>query len=937
MRIPLATYRLQFNPDFRFPAARAILPYLADLGVSDIYASPVFAVTPGSTHGYDVADPNEINPELGGRPALEELIGAAAGHGLGWLQDIVPNHMAFHPANRMLMDIFEFGADSPYFRFFDADWDHPDESLHGRLLTPVLGRPYGEALAGGDIRLVYGEGRLAVEAGSLRFPLLVESYPLFLAPGAEDPIDRPGGPQAGAAAKLRELLNAWPLGPEPGLPAAGRHRHLRALREGLAELDRAEAEVHAFIERRLTAFNGQPGETEALDRLDQLLARQRFRLSYWKVATEEIDYRRFFNINGLICLRLRDEAVIRETHALILELVRGGRFTGLRIDHVDGLFDPGRYLKYLRDRIEDVYVVVEKILAPGESLPAWPVQGTSGYDFLNLLNGVFCRTGNRRAFDRVYVRFTGLRAPFRELVAAKKKLILEKHMTSDLDNLARMLKTMAARQRSGRDLTFAAVRRATAELMARFPVYRTYIDGRARGDEDLRYTETALRAAAAAAPDVGPVFDYLGSILFPRLEAERFEDEPPGLREFVMRLQQFTGPLAAKGFEDTVLYIYNRLLSLNEVGGDPEPFGLTRPAFHRAVRERARAWPQALNATATHDTKRGEDVRARLNVLSELPRDWSRELKAWGRSNRKLKTVVNGERAPDANDEYFLYQTLLGAFPPRGTDLSVFRDRVRAYALKAIREAKVHTAWLKPDESYEQACLAFLDHLLDPGSAFMAAFRPFERRIAFYGVFNSLSQVLLKAASPGVPDFYQGTELWDLSLVDPDNRRSVDFDLRSRLLRSIEADFKADPAGLVNKLLEDRQDGRVKLFLTWRVLRARRRAVELFQQGDYRPLEAAGAHADSVIAFSRGRGADRAVVAAPRFLTSVVADGRLPIGPEVWRDTEVLLPAGASGAGWEAITGRVIAARERLPAGELFATFPGALLLLGSPARPEEG
>jgi (1->4)-alpha-D-glucan 1-alpha-D-glucosylmutase len=598
---------------------------------------------------------------------------------------------------------------------------------------------------------------------------------------------------------------------------------------------------------------------------------------------------------------------------------------GLRVDHVDGLYDPLSYLRRLREHFPDSYLVVEKILAFGEALPSsWPVEGTTGYDFLNMVNGLYCARRNRLKLSKIYRRFYGADLSFPSLLDQKKRLIAEKHMAGDIDNLADLLKRLAGRYRYGSDFTLYGFRKALAELMAVFPVYRSYISPEECSESDRQKVSEAIRRAKANLPDFIHELEFMEKIFSLSFEEDLDPEEQRRWYAFIQRFQQFTGPLMAKGMEDTALYIYNRLLSLNEVGGNPDKFGVSVIEFHHFNKKRAASWPLAMNATSTHDTKRGEDVRARLQVLSELPLEWERQVGAWSRMNRRLKSKTKAGEVPDGNDEYFLYQTLLGAFP-FGEELPQFTQRMSSYLIKAVREAKVHTAWLAPDSTYEQAFLAFLAALLQEGSPFLDQFLPFQRRIAWYGMLNSLSQVLLKATSPGVPDFYQGSELWDLNLVDPDNRRAVDFELRSALLGRIEG-AEGDAAGLIADLFSRFEDGAVKLFLIYKVLQARKAHRELFSRGSYMPLETTGRRRNNLVAFARKRGRRRAVAAAPRFCTELCEPGDLPVGENVWEDTGVKLPKGAGV--WEnVITGRHMEASERVPAARLFDSFPGALVV----------
>ena len=787
MTAPLSTYRLQFGPSLGFRQAEALIPYLDALGVSAVYASPVFRPRKGSSHGYDIVDSNALNPELGTGEDFERLLQAAKASGLGWLQDIVPNHMAYDYENEWLRDVLELGRESEYFRYFDIDWDHPYENLRGRVLAPFLGRFYSEALEDGEIRLFYEDGDLAVRYFESRFPLRAESYAAVFGHQAGRLLER-AGPERRAVQRFLDLLARMKQPPEgSGRTARARFADLKRRLRVAVE---ASPVLQRHVDQSLRAFNGTKGRPGSFARLDRLLSRQLFRLSFWKVATEELNYRRFFNVNGLIRLRTEDEAVMEACHRLVLKLAREGKVTGLRVDHVDGLFDPAEYLARLSRKAGPVYIVVEKILGPGEDLPSdWAVQGTTGYDWLNAANGLFCEARNGPAFDGLYGRFTGFGLSYPELVVEKKRLIIGKHMAGDIDNLAQDVKRLSANYRYGRDITLYALRRVIVEIIARFPVYRTYRSPRIFSGQDREFLAAAIGKARETLPELW----YEVRLLEDYLLSDPGEDIGDEARrrwlDFVMRFEQATAPLMAKGFEDTLLYVYDRLLSLNEVGGAPDRFGISVDEFHAFNRARSERWPAAMNATSTHDTKRGEDARARLNVLSEMPREWERQLAAWRRINRGAKRREREAEAPDRNDEYFLYQTLVGSFPLEAGRYPEFRERVKAFIIKAVREAKVHTAWLKPETVYEEAFLAFVDRLLpvDMSGRFLKAFLPFLKRVAFYGCLNSLSQTALKLASPGVPDFYQGTELWDLSLVDPDNRRPVDFGDRRAALAAVRA------------------------------------------------------------------------------------------------------------------------------------------------------
>jgi (1->4)-alpha-D-glucan 1-alpha-D-glucosylmutase len=927
-RIPIATYRLQFNPSFRFKDAAAVVHYLHELGISDIYASPIFKSRQGSTHGYDVVDMNQLNPEIGGMEGFEELAGALSDQGMGWLQDIIPNHMAYAYENEMLRDVLENGESSPYYTFFDIEWDHPYEGIRGRLLAPFLGRFFGEALERGEIRLRYDRSGIMITYYGLCFPLKAESYASILT-YALDNLERGLGgdnPDFIMLLHILEVLKNLSSGRAEG----ERHDHLRFVKRRLWELYTNSTEIKEHIDEAIRAFNGEAGSPESFNLLDALLSEQRYRLSFWKVATEEINYRRFFNINELICLRMEDEAVFNTTHSLIFRLITEERITGLRIDHIDGLYDPAGYLKRVRDRAGDIFLVVEKILDSRESLPShWPVQGTTGYDFLNHLNGIFCHMRHQGAFNRMYDRFAGLRASFGELVSEKKRLIMGKHMAADVDNLALLMKGVSGRYRHGGDITLYGLRRALVEVMAQFPVYRTYVSHDTRIERDEQYIREAVDKAEQSNPGLANELAFIEKFLLLRFDDYLAEQDKGPWVDFAMRFQQFTGPLMAKGFEDTVLYVFNRLLSLNEVGGNPDIFGISLNEFHEFIKKRAALWPYTLNATSTHDTKRGEDVRARINVLSELPQEWRRNVREWGRLNREKKKKLKGVPVPDGNDEYFLYQTLIGALPFERQEYPAFIERLRGYLVKSVREAKVHTAWLKPDTNYEDAFIAFAEEILAPSkqNQFLKEFLPFQKKVAHYGILNSLSQVLIKITSPGVPNFYQGTELWDLNLVDPDNRRGVDFENRMRLLRNIIAGARQDILRLIDEMLSNKEDGRIKLFVIYRALQARMNHRFLFQEGRYIPLKAAGKHRDHIISFARSREKKWAVTIAPRFLTSLIGEGELPLGSEVWGDTSIVLPEGMSALWRDAMSGQVVECRKDLRVGDILKYVPVSLLM----------
>jgi len=933
MRIPAATYRLQFSSVFTFDAACDIVPYLDALGVSDLYASPILCARRGSSHGYDVADHSKINPELGGEQGFDRLADTLRQHDFGWVQDIVPNHMAYDGQNPILMDVLENGPKSRYHNFFDINWDHLYEGIRGRVLAPFLGKFYGDCLESGELTVQYVESGLTVNYYDLRFPLCIESYGTLLSYGLERLRDKLGRTNPtfvkflGVLYTLRNVLSEE--------ETQERYDQIYFIKAMLWELWNESPEVRQFIEENLETFNGVPGNPESYDLLEDLLDNQYFRLAFWKVGNEELNYRRFFTVNDLISLNVENPQVFEATHQLILKLVGEQKITGLRLDHIDGLCDPAAYLTRLRESASDAYILVEKILEMHEELPlSWPIQGTTGYDFLNYLNGLFCQEAHREAFDNLYARFIGHMPSPAELIDEKKRLIISKHLAGDIDNLAHLLKRISGRYRYASDFTIYGLKTALVEIMAVFPVYRTYInerDGLSKADRDC--IQQVIDRAKQNIPIALNELAFIERFLLLDLDEHLTDEDRKQWLYFVMRLQQFTGPLMAKGVEDTVLYIYNRLVSLNEVGTSVTEFGVSLDRFHTFNHSRAANWPHAMSASATHDTKRGEDVRARINVLSEMPDVWEEQIKRWREINAAAKDCVNGIDVPDANDEYFLYQTLIGTFPftadLEGEEYQTYIRRVKEYLVKAIREAKVHTAWLRADTNYEEAFMNFAERLLkDTGEgSFLAHFLPFQRQIQHYGVFNSLAQLTLKLTCPGVPDIYQGTELWDLSLVDPDNRRPVDFDRRSTLLQQLQARMRDQLLELLAELLSQPEDGRIKLFLLHRLLQSRRQHLDLFQRGDYQRLVVIGSLQEHVVAFARTTGSDQAIVVVPRLLSHLISPGEIPISEQVWHETRISLPS-EFGKTWQnLITDKTISAEDTLWVREVFQDFPVALLV----------
>ncbi|MCD4781329.1 MAG: malto-oligosyltrehalose synthase [Candidatus Omnitrophica bacterium] len=927
MHIPRATYRIQFSPVFGFKDLEAILPYLHKLGVSDIYASPILKARFGSQHGYDVTDPSTINPQLGTHEEFESLIKSVQDQGMFWLQDIVPNHMAYHKENDMLMDIFEKREHSLYFEYFDIDWVHMYESYQGRVLAPFLGKFYSEALSDGEIKVVYNQGGLFIRYYDLCFPLYLDTYKDVLLNNISCLEQTLGEYDStyikfyGAVDIFSALLNKDKLD-------CDNHQVLHA-KKMLWDCYQ-NATIKSFVDDNLLFFNGKKDKDRGLEFFDLLLSRQCYRLSFWKVASEELNYRRFFTINDLISLRVEQRNVFNVTHDFIKKLKQENKIHGLRIDHVDGLYDPTVYLKRLSAAMKDTFIVTEKILAGDEKLPPdWPIQGTTGYDFMNRVNGVLCRTKSKADFIKIYYKFTKLHFRYEYLVDQTKRLIIDKHMAGDIENLAYLMKKVASRDRYGRDITLFGLKRALVAVLTAFPVYRTYLSSLHRNEHEKVYIQTAITKSLKHHPGLEYEIKFIKKFLLLEIEDSLREDEKRDFWHFIMRFQQITSPIMAKGFEDTFFYSYNKLISLNEVGGDPGCFGITRHDFHHFNQQRFAQFPHTLNATATHDTKRGEDARARINVLSEIPEDWKNALKTWSKMNRARKRKIDGAYIPDANDEYFIYQSMLGAFPFDLSELDSFKQRLKDYTIKAIREAKVHTAWIKPDTVYEETCLAFIDKILnqDTDNKFLNEFIPFQKHIAHYGILNSLSQTLLKMTGVGVPDFYQGTDLWDFSFVDPDNRRPVDYKKRLLCLDDIDVRSRNDMDLLLCDLWQSRQDGRIKLFLIHQILQCRRQQEELFLDGTYHPLTVKGTHEDCLVAFYRKRKNTVVLVIAPRFFTEIVKTDESPTGENVWGETFIECPQELVGRGFNAITRKTFDIMPDLNVGHVLKVFPVAILL----------
>ena len=915
------------TPSFGFREAEAIVPYLAELGISHIYASPYLRARSGSQHGYDVIDYGALNPELGSEDDHASWIATAQAAGLGQIMDFVSNHMGVGADNPWWVDVLTWGDRSPYAAFFDIDWQPLNAQLRGKVLLPFLGEHFGRVLERAELALSYD-----AEAGAFwityfenRFPLAPQSYAeIIAAVGDRDLADafralraRPRGLRARAALRAR----------------------FDELKTRLAERAR-ESPFGASLALAISRYTVDPASPATANRLEALLGGQSYRLAFWRVAVDDINYRRFFDINELAGLRMEGSEALAQTHRFVFGLIERGMLQGLRIDHIDGLANPGAYGNFLVERAEalgqPLYVVVEKILARYERLrPSWRVDGTTGYEFANLVNGLFVDARSETAFDRIYRRFTGVTEHFAAIADASKRRIMRVNLASELTVLATELTRIAATDRRSNDFTYNVLRDALTEVIAAFPVYRTYVVSEDIEPDDFAFIEVAVEQARrnSVMADTG-VYDFLFDVLAGAAAARpgnRY-DRTATLR-FAMRFQQYTGPVMAKSVEDTAFYRYVRLLSLNEVGGDPTQFGTSLDAFHAANIERLAHRPGTMLATSTHDHKRGEDVRTRLDVLTEVPGDWSRTLKRWARVNRTRRALVADRPAPSDNDEYLLYQTLVGTWPPDWLDVDAIADdalqayveRIATYMAKAIREAKLRTSWSNPDAAYEASVEDFVRSLLErsPESRFLGDLAAFVAHIAPVSMISSLAQIVLKFTVPGVPDTYQGADLWDFSLVDPDNRRPVDYAERTHILAEIRARIAAgEIAELAQSLLAAWPDGRIKLFVMQRLLWLRGLEARTFANGTYVPLAASGPLADRTCAFMRGA----IVVIAPRL-----------IAPFIERDPQPRLRLGDYRIGLEApvergyrnlFTGERIERNDgELHIGEALADFPVCVLI----------
>lgn len=851
MHNPIATYRIQFHKGFTFENFKAILPYLQKLGAGTIYASPIIEATPGSMHGYDGVNPHRINPEIGTEEELKSISKTLRDYKIGWLQDIAPNHMAYHPNNAWLMDVLEKGKDSPYAGFFDISWSA--RVSKGRLMVPFLGSPLEECINKDEIKLAYEKEKFVLKYYDTAYPVDQKSVSDICSP---------------------------------------------------------DETIEASIER----INSNK------DLLLRVAESQHYILCHWKETDRQINYRRFFTVNSLICLNIHEQETFEEYHEFILSLLKEGVFQGLRIDHIDGLFNPTTYLNEIREAAgADCYIVVEKILEQGESLPKqWPIQGNTGYDFLSMVNNLFTRAESSYDFTEFYEKLIEDKRSVHEQTAEKKAYILYNHMQGELENLYQLFKELKLAEEA--NLEAGQIKQAIGEMLIHCPVYRYYGNSLPLEEEEAAAIKKILDFVSKNKEELTPAIKILESILLIKPN-ENNEDFNKRALRFYQRCMQFSGPLMAKGVEDTLMYTYNRFIGHNEVGDSPENFGLSCGDFHHAMKERQQRWPFSLNATATHDTKRGEDVRARLNALTDIKKEWFTAVEEW----YKLNSRIQEKGAPDINDEYFIYQSLIGAYPMPGDDENDFKDRFTAYLIKALREAKRNTNWTEPNEPYEEATKEFVNKLLDKQSDFWKSFQQLHSKVAGYGIIYSLAQTILKFTCPGIPDIYQGCELWDLSFVDPDNRRPVNYEQRQQCLETIITQNRPKEETL-QELWENRFNATIKLWLVHTLLQERRQQQELFSQGEYIPLDVTGEYGKNILSFARRHNNSWYIIIVPLHLASLCKDQGKDAGLPDWKDTSVILPGDAPAA-WEHIFfNKTISGEREIRVKDIFQIIPMGVL-----------
>ncbi len=956
-RKPGSTYRIQFSPTFRFADAYDLVPYLRELGITDLYASPRSKARRGSSHGYDVADAGRINSELGTEEEFEHLVNRLKQYQMEMLLDIVPNHMAASVENPFWQDVLENGRASVFADFFDIDWAPAASKAaylqQNRILLPILGDLYGNALTRREIVLKYDENGFFARYFEHRLPLAPKSYLYILRPSfaaLKETLPHPA--QQDQFTRAVAILEALRDRNEESASTRTERRQLVLESKALLwELYLSAPAYKRALDDVLWELSGDPQDSRSFDHLDEILSAQVYRIAHWRIAAEEINYRRFFDINDLVGVRVEVPEVFAISHQEVIKLMREGKVAGVRIDHIDGLHDPLGYLRRLQGALlgdgkesdqQQFYVLAEKVLSRDEQLPAWPLAGTTGYDFLNALNGLFIHPSGLTQMVRHYNALAGSDMPFSEICYSRNKMVMRSLFANEIHVIGNYLGELAAQDRRARDIPLSEIRHILVEVTACLPVYRSYlrsfqIDQR---DRDLIEATLSLARSRTSRDEVSDdAFQFLRRVLLlePPYYARQHRRK---WLDVVMRWQQFSGPVMAKGLEDTAFYTYNALLSLNEVGSDPlrnrQPHDA--PSLHRFCEQRRRDWPDTMNCTSTHDTKRGEDVRARINVMTEIAGDYQAAVTRWMTMNATKRTRVDGIEIPTPSQEVLVYQSLLGAWPLHEEEIPDFRERFLQYLRKCAREGKEHTSWIRPNDAHEAALLGFADALLHPqrGLGFRDDFLKLHLRVEYFGALNALSQTLLKGTAPGVPDFYQGTELWTFTLVDPDNRRPVDFKYRQHLLEELKHAEAEDRKALLESLRSHWRDGRIKLYLTFRMLEFRRDHAALFARGSYVPLRVEGPRARNLFAFARVEGNQWMLGAVPIHVAALLPVQTSLSTAELWKDTVVHLPADAPDTWTSVLCGETLSASKSsvLPASAMFTEFPVALLH-AAPRVPE--
>ena len=957
-KIPISTYRLQFNKYFTFKDAEKIIPYLKGIGISHCYASPILWAKAGSLHGYDIIDHSKLNPEIGSEEDFNSLINSIQKNKMGIILDIVPNHMGICCKNKWWIDVLENGQASQYANFFDIDWKPIKNELSGKILVPVLHDHYGNILADGGFKLNFDRksGKLKLNYFEHEFPINPSSYPLIM----EHRINKLEfflGYTHNDFLEYQSIITVFKNLPETSETAfemiKERSREKEIAYKRLFALCKKNNTITNFIEENLLDFICHPDDILACQRIHEVLEDQAYRLAYWRVSSDIINYRRFFDVNSLIGIRTENDFVFNETHSLILDLVEQKKIHGLRIDHPDGLLNPLNYFKTLQEEVGKrlginfdssnekhlsceqlpFYVIAEKIIAPFEKIPQdWAIHGTVGYEFLNNVNNLFLDNKNSKKISGTYCKFINKEIDFSELVIKCKKTIMKTALTSELSTLSNYLSQLSEKYYSTRDYTLNSLREALIEIISCFPVYRTYISYEEKNNKDMDYIKWAVGMAKKRSMSTDPsIYDFIEKILLCEFETDKESEIYREILNFTMKFQQYTGPLMAKGLEDTSFYNYNRLISLNEVGGNPANFGISVNEFHNGNLYRQNTTPHGLLSTSTHDTKFSEDVRARISVLSEVPDIWKKKINKWNKLNKSKKTKQDDFLIPDKNDEYLFYQVLTGIWEGETFGLEKIKnitERIENYMIKAVREAKTHTSWININSQYENALCEFIKRVLNSpdNHPFWKEFLPFQKEIALRGYNNSISQITLKFTCPGVPDIYQGNELWKYNLVDPDNRNPVNFDKFQKLFKEIKPFLSSTNEDF--SFLFPLESGKLKLFISSMLLNFRKKHSDLFKKSNYIPLEVKGSKSENIVAFARNFENETIITIVPRLIYHMISEEKaFPLGEEVWKDTKIVLPEDFKDLNWQDIfTGKIFHLATDIKTGNLLNKLPVCVL-----------